>query len=151
LTIRGWTCGPLAGGRWSGTQGRFFTLADPLRSPAKLLQTLTFPVGTLADRFRLLRLVLRATGPILEDLFEQPETPALEFLQAEGFSKAMCPYGSNPCCPNPGFSLRPGKRPGVEPGERTCSQARSWHPPGGGPAVRPGSGPGPPQGWSSPR
>ena len=68
---------------------RFYTIADPLRKPKHLLQTLTAPIGTLADRFRLLRLVRQVTAVPLEMLFQQDEKPAMDFLKAEGFSRRM--------------------------------------------------------------
>ena len=70
-------------------RGRFHTLADPLRKPRHFLKTLTAPVGTLADRFRLLRLVHRITAVPIEQLFQGPETTTMAFLRAEGFSRTM--------------------------------------------------------------
>jgi len=70
-------------------RGRFFTVADPLRRPAALLQTLRAPIGTLADRLRLARLAHRAARPPLEALFDQPEMPSMAFLRSQGFSEAM--------------------------------------------------------------
>jgi phytoene dehydrogenase-like protein len=71
------------------TGGRVYTLADPLRRPRKLVETLTAPIGGVADRLRLLRLVLRTTRGPLEALFRQPESTAMAFLKAEGFSATM--------------------------------------------------------------
>lgn len=71
------------------SHGRFFTVADPLRRPRHLTATLTAPIGTLADRLRLLRLAHRVTSGSLERLFQQPESTAMAFLRAEGFSDAM--------------------------------------------------------------
>ncbi len=69
--------------------GRAYTLADPLRRPRQLVETLTAPIGGVADRLRLLRLARRATRGSLEALFRQPESTAMTFLKAEGFSAAM--------------------------------------------------------------
>jgi len=70
-------------------RGRFHTLADPRRRPSKLLETLTAPVGGLPDRLRLLRLARRVNRGSMESLFLQPESTAMDFLKAEGFSEAM--------------------------------------------------------------
>jgi phytoene dehydrogenase-like protein len=70
-------------------RGRFFTLADPFRKPGALLDTLTAPIGGTADRLRLLRLAYRVTRGPLDALFRQPESTAMQFLRAEGFSDAM--------------------------------------------------------------
>jgi phytoene dehydrogenase-like protein len=70
-------------------RGRFYTLADPRRRPRKLLETLTAPIGGLADRLRILRLARRVTRGPMETLFLQPESTAMDFLKAEGFSAAM--------------------------------------------------------------
>jgi phytoene dehydrogenase-like protein len=70
-------------------RGRFYSLADPLRRPGKLTDTLTAPIGSMADRLRLLRLARRVTRAPLDALFRQPESTAMDFLRAEGFSDAM--------------------------------------------------------------
>ncbi len=70
-------------------RGRFYTLADPLRRPRKLLETLTAPIGGVADRLRLLRLAHRVTRGPMESIFLQSESTAMDFLEAEGFSAAM--------------------------------------------------------------
>jgi phytoene dehydrogenase-like protein len=70
-------------------RGRFYLLADPLRSPWALLDTLTAPIGSIIDRLRLLRLARRVTRGPFDDLFRQPESTAMQFLRAEGFSDTM--------------------------------------------------------------
>ena len=69
--------------------GRFFTVADPLRLPQRLLATLIAPIGSLGDRLRLLRLTRRVVRAKLEDLFQQPEMTSMAMLRAEGFSETM--------------------------------------------------------------
>ncbi len=69
--------------------GRFYTLADPLRRPRKLVETLTAPIGGFGDRLRLLRLAHRVCRGPLEALFRQPELTAMAFLKAQGFSATM--------------------------------------------------------------
>jgi phytoene dehydrogenase-like protein len=69
--------------------GRFSTVADPLRCPKALLDTLRAPIGSFGDRLRLLRLAHRVCRGPLEALFRQPESTAMTFLKAEGFSAVM--------------------------------------------------------------
>jgi len=70
-------------------QGRFHTLADPLRRPGKLLETLRAPIGGLPDRLRLLRLAAKVTRGPLEAIFRQTESTSIEFLRTQGFSATM--------------------------------------------------------------
>ena len=60
--------------------GRRFTVADPLRRPMDVIDTITAPIGTLVDRLRLARLTHRVTTAAFEDLFQQPESTSMEFL-----------------------------------------------------------------------
>jgi phytoene dehydrogenase-like protein len=69
--------------------GRFSTVADPRRCPKALLDTLRAPIGGFGDRLRLLRLAHRVCRGPLEALFRQPESTAMAFLKAEGFSATM--------------------------------------------------------------
>jgi phytoene dehydrogenase-like protein len=47
------------------------------------------PIGSLADRLRLLRLARRVVGGDLARIFDRPETTSMALLRAEGFSDAM--------------------------------------------------------------
>ena len=69
--------------------GRLYTVADPLRRPGRAFSTLRAPIGSLADRLRLLRLARRVVRGDLADIFEQPEMTAMALLRHEGFSKTM--------------------------------------------------------------
>jgi phytoene dehydrogenase-like protein len=69
--------------------GRRYTVADPLRRPKYIMQTMTAPIGSFRDRLRLLKLAHRVTTGRLEDLFQLPETTAMNFLRSEGFSETM--------------------------------------------------------------
>ena len=70
-------------------RGRFYTVADPLRRPRDLPDTLRAPIGGFWDRLRLLRLAYRVSRSPLADIFLQPEATTIAYLKAEGFSKAM--------------------------------------------------------------
>jgi len=68
---------------------RFHVLADPLRKPRYLLQTVFSGIGSVADRLRLAQLVREVCRPPLEELFDQEETMARDFLVSYGFSTGM--------------------------------------------------------------
>ena len=65
------------------------TVGDPLREPGRLVDTLRSPVGTLADKARLLRLVAYVRSRDSEALFRTPETSTLRFLLEYGFSATV--------------------------------------------------------------
>jgi len=66
--------------------GESTSVADPLREPSRIFQTLTSGVGSLGDKLRLLRLVGYVNGRNPEQLFELQETSTEEFLKGWGFS-----------------------------------------------------------------
>ncbi|MBI1290446.1 NAD(P)-binding protein [bacterium] len=70
-------------------EGRLHTVADPLRAPLHVLDTLNAPIGSLADKLRVLTLRNRAMKGTLGQLFRRPETTTLEALQQIGFSRQM--------------------------------------------------------------
>ena len=84
LNLRGFAPGAMI-----RIRGRFYTLADPMRRPRDLMETLTAPIGGLGDRLRLLRLTRRVTRLPLDALFQGPESTAMQYLQNEGFSDTM--------------------------------------------------------------
>ncbi|MEZ5411268.1 MAG: FAD-dependent oxidoreductase [Acidimicrobiales bacterium] len=69
--------------------GRFHRLGDPLQAPATALTTLRAPVGTLADKLRILsfRQAVRR-GPV-GAVWTRPETTARQRLEEAGFSPVM--------------------------------------------------------------
>lgn len=69
--------------------GRFHRLGDPLQAPGTALTTLRAPVGTLADKLRILsfRQAVRR-GPV-GAVWSRPETTARQRLEAAGFSPLM--------------------------------------------------------------
>lgn len=68
--------------------GKFHHVADPLRSPLRAVETLSAPVGTLADKLRVawLRTRLRADAA---DLRSNESESTLEALEKRGFSDKM--------------------------------------------------------------
>ncbi|MDZ4855046.1 MAG: NAD(P)/FAD-dependent oxidoreductase [Nitrospirota bacterium] len=66
--------------------GRFHRISDPLRRPQDIVQTLLSPIGSLADKFRMLRLRRDALEHRLCSEVGGPSRSTLDVLQAYGFS-----------------------------------------------------------------
>lgn len=77
---------PFAPGALVRRGGRFHRLVDPFRRPFQALGSLFNPVGSMADKLRMLRLRRRALST---DLFQGPETTVEEALRRLGFSDSM--------------------------------------------------------------
>jgi len=69
--------------------GRFHRVSDIWRRPLRVPEMLVSPVGTLGDKLRLAGLRAHALRGDLHDLYEQPETEAVEFLRRRGFSSQI--------------------------------------------------------------
>jgi phytoene dehydrogenase-like protein len=69
--------------------GHFVRLSDPAREPGAFLNNLFAPVGSLLDKYRLWRLRYDVSHASIEELFEEPETTALQALRQRGFSERM--------------------------------------------------------------
>jgi phytoene dehydrogenase-like protein len=69
--------------------GRFHRFADPRRDPFRGLQTLVGPIGSFADKWRLLKLQAKVCAGKIEDQFRRPEGLTLDMLRWAGFSDAM--------------------------------------------------------------
>lgn len=72
---------------WTGRA--FVRVTDPRRRPGDILRTATSPVGSFADKLRLLGLVARSTRGEWEGLLTEPEVTASALLQSRGISPAM--------------------------------------------------------------
>jgi phytoene dehydrogenase-like protein len=70
-------------------KGRFHRVADPLRRPRLLAQTIAAPIGTPADKARLARLVVDVRRHSVQDLLRRPDTTTSERLTRAGFSNRM--------------------------------------------------------------
>lgn len=64
----------------------FRTVGDPLRRPLDLPATAMAPIGSIADKLRILRLVASVRSGAAADLLRRTETSTLERLEADGFS-----------------------------------------------------------------
>ncbi|MEZ5582223.1 MAG: NAD(P)/FAD-dependent oxidoreductase [Candidatus Competibacteraceae bacterium] len=69
--------------------GRFHRIGDPLRHPADALPTLFSPIGTWADKWRILRLRRRVLQGSWNALFNRTETSTIAALRADGFSEII--------------------------------------------------------------
>jgi phytoene dehydrogenase-like protein len=67
-------------------EGSFHTVGDPLRRPADLPGTLVSPIGSFADKLRILRAVVSVRRGTVPDLLRRPETTTAERLRSLGFS-----------------------------------------------------------------
>jgi phytoene dehydrogenase-like protein len=70
-------------------RGGFHRVSDPRRFPLRIPETVAAPIGSLADKVRLARLVLEVRRSSVRDLLRRPDTSTAERLQAAGFSAQM--------------------------------------------------------------
>ncbi len=71
------------------TAGGFHRVADPLRRPLGLPATVAAPIGTLADKLRLARLVVDVRAHAVPDLLRRPDRTTHERLAGAGFTDRM--------------------------------------------------------------
>lgn len=64
-------------------------IGDPLRDPSSLLSTLRAPIGTVADKAKILRFRQSVARQDLDSLWRRDETSAHDRLVAAGFSSTM--------------------------------------------------------------
>ena len=69
--------------------GRLHRVSDIWRRPLRLPEMLASPIGTTADKLRLLRLRRDCLTGDLESLYGRPDRPALDLLRDLGFSRGM--------------------------------------------------------------
>ena len=65
------------------------TLQNPLQRPLAAFSALASPIGTLADKLRILRLVRHVLSHTPEELLARPATATRTFLQRYGWSERM--------------------------------------------------------------
>jgi len=80
---------PFAPGAVVRTAEGMWTVGDPLRRPAGLFDTLAAPIGSLADKVRLARLVVAVRTTSVRTLLRGTDGPTLERLRSCGFSDRM--------------------------------------------------------------
>ena len=87
LNLKKLNGGPFPSGVAVRFDRNFHVIADPRRHPKYLYSTLFSPVGTLGDRFRMLKLARTLSREPMEKIFVDPEYPTGDFLKNEGFSE----------------------------------------------------------------
>ena len=80
---------PFAPGAMIRTEGNFYRIADPRRRPRDLFSTLTAPIGTFADRLRILKLAHHVRRKAVSNIFKTPDMPTVDFLREQGFSEQI--------------------------------------------------------------
>jgi len=68
---------------------KFHIIADPRHHPRYLFSTLFSQLGTLNDRYAMLKLTRHVCNGSFEELFDQPEQTTVEFLKEWGFSQGF--------------------------------------------------------------
>ena len=68
---------------------RFHRVSDPLRRPLESVRTLSAPIGSLADKLRLVRLVLDVRTHSVPDLLRRTEMTTATRLRRAGFSEQI--------------------------------------------------------------
>lgn len=72
------------------SDGKSRQIGDPFRDPSSLLPTLSSGIGTMSDKFKILKLKQRLSKRSIEDIFNQQEKTTLSVLKADyGFSDDM--------------------------------------------------------------
>jgi phytoene dehydrogenase-like protein len=69
-------------------KNNFSVLANPFKEPSQLLPSMFSEVGSLADKLRVLRMILD-TNNVQEEVFENKGISTMEYLQNYGFSDDM--------------------------------------------------------------
>ncbi len=91
---------------WNGTS--IDLVGDPIRRPRTLLSTGFAPVGTIADKLRILRQRTRLTRSTAPELLRQPDISTLTALEQQGFSNRIIEGFFRPLVG--GFQLDPSLR-----------------------------------------
>jgi phytoene dehydrogenase-like protein len=90
LDLRALDLKPFYRGALIRVGGKFHRFADPRRHPLAGLKALAGPVGSFADKARILSLEAKVRAGTVEDQFRKPEGLTLDFLRWGGrFSDAM--------------------------------------------------------------
>jgi phytoene dehydrogenase-like protein len=71
------------------TNGRFHHLSDPLRRPFGLPRTVAAPVGSIADKAKLVRLIVDVRTHPVRALLRRPDETTAARLERAGFSSNM--------------------------------------------------------------
>ena len=65
------------------------TIGDPLRNLSFLFPTLLAPIGSVSDKFKILKLTNRLKRKKISEIFSEPELTTFEYLKKNGFSNQI--------------------------------------------------------------
>jgi phytoene dehydrogenase-like protein len=69
--------------------GKLRKLADPLRKPSDLVESIFSPVATIADKVKIAELILKLKSGPVDRVFDEPEIETIDFLREHGFSEKV--------------------------------------------------------------
>lgn len=69
--------------------GKLRRLADPLRKPSDLVESIFSPVATLGDKVKLAELILKLKAGPVERVFDEPEVETIHLLRDLDFSEKV--------------------------------------------------------------
>lgn len=78
-----------SGARIFSDKGKIKTIADPMRNPGLLFQTLFSKVATTKDMLKMLKLKQHLNNQAVTDLFRQEAKPTSAYLSKYGFSQQL--------------------------------------------------------------
>ena len=70
-------------------KGEFHRLSNPLRHPFQAVQSCLAPIGSLADKIRVVQWAKRARGGSIQEMFQKPESSGLQLLKDLSFSPSI--------------------------------------------------------------
>lgn len=68
------------------SNGKTYRIGDPSRNLSLLFPSLFANIGSMGDKFKILKLNRKLKKKILEEIFNSPETTTLKYLKAFGFT-----------------------------------------------------------------
>ncbi len=89
LDLQAFRSGALIHHREPNAPAEWLKLLNPFQEPLSVFQTLASPVGTFADKLRIVELIRRTQSLPLSELFAQTPTTTLVLLHELGFSDQM--------------------------------------------------------------
>ncbi len=76
--------------------GKSYLLGDPLKNEKFFFPTLSFPFGSIRDKWNVFRLKRELQTKTVEEIFASPEKTTLDYLQDKGFSKSIIDHFFKP-------------------------------------------------------
>ncbi|AQG80167.1 NAD(P)/FAD-dependent oxidoreductase [Spirosoma montaniterrae] len=89
LDLQLFRSGALIRHREPNASAEWMKLLNPFQEPLSVIQTLTSPVGTIADKIRIVELLRRTQSLTISELFAQTPTTTFALLHEMGFSDQL--------------------------------------------------------------